>query len=199
MNKEEFLRELEAQLAVLPKSITEESLAFYSEMIDDRIEEGAGEEEAISEIGPVDQIVARIIEDTPVTKLVKEKVKSKGKMKAWEIVFLALGSPIWISLLIALFAIVLSVYIVLWSLIISIWAVEVSFWAGALLGVILGAAYFIFGEITNGLILISGFCICLGLSLFLFYGCKGATKGVLLLTKKILLGIKRLFCNRGDR
>ena len=40
MNKTEFLNELEARLKGLPKEDVEERLEFYSEAIDDRVEEG---------------------------------------------------------------------------------------------------------------------------------------------------------------
>ncbi len=42
-------------------------------MIDDRVEEGLTEEEAISEIGTVNEILSQIIEEIPLSKLVKEK------------------------------------------------------------------------------------------------------------------------------
>ena len=58
-----------------------------------------------------------------------------GDPRRWLIVLLALGSPIWLSLLIAAAAVVLSLYIVLWSLILSLWAVELSLAVAALAGV----------------------------------------------------------------
>ena len=48
MNKQEFLSQLRKGLAGLPQNDIEERLAFYGEMIDDRIEEGLSEEEAVS-------------------------------------------------------------------------------------------------------------------------------------------------------
>ena len=67
-------------------------------MIDDRMEDGISEEEAVEGIGTVDQIYEQIMSDMPLVKLVKEKVKPKRKLKAWEIVLLTLGSPVWIPL-----------------------------------------------------------------------------------------------------
>ena len=46
MNKDLFMNELMARLSGLPQADIEERLAFYSEMIDDRIEDGMTEEEA---------------------------------------------------------------------------------------------------------------------------------------------------------
>ena len=105
MSKQEFLAELKAGLNGLPQEDIEERLTFYSEMIDDRMEEGLTEEEAVLAIGTVNEVITQILTDTPLSKLVKERVKPKRTLKAWEIVLLALGAPIWLSLLIAVLAV----------------------------------------------------------------------------------------------
>ena len=196
MNKQEFLDCLRKGLSGLPQEDIEERLTFYSEMIDDRIEEGLSESEAVSAIGTVDTIITQIIADTPLTKLVKEKAKPKRTLKAWEIILLVLGSPIWLSLLIAAFAIILAAYIVVWSVVITLWSIEASFVA-CLLGGIVSAVVFAFqGNGLTGLAMLSAGIICAGLFIFMFYGCKAATKGILLLTKKMALGIKTLFVGK---
>ena len=57
MTKLEFLSALGKGLSGLPQDEVEERLNFYSEMIDDRMEEGLPEEEAVAQIGAVDEIV----------------------------------------------------------------------------------------------------------------------------------------------
>ena len=57
MNKQEFVERLRKGLSGLPQDDIEERLTFYSEMIDDRMEEGLSEEEAVGEIGSVDDAV----------------------------------------------------------------------------------------------------------------------------------------------
>ncbi len=198
MNKQEFIAKLQVKLHGLPKQDVEDRLNFYSEMIDDRIEEGRTEEEAVSEIGSVDEIAAQIVADIPLAKLAKEKIKPKRKLRAWEIVLLVLGSPIWLSLAVAAFAVVLSLYAVLWSLIISIWAVFGALVACALGSVIACTALAIGGNVLTGIAMIGAGIVCAGLSIFLFFGCKAATKGTLLLTKKIALGIKKCFVKKED-
>ena len=47
MSKQEFLAQLRKGLSGLPKEDLEERLTFYSEMIDDRIDDGMAEEEAV--------------------------------------------------------------------------------------------------------------------------------------------------------
>ena len=56
MNKEEFLNALRSALAGLPQEDIEERLAFYSESIDDRVEDGLTEEEAVEAIGTVAEV-----------------------------------------------------------------------------------------------------------------------------------------------
>lgn len=194
MNKQEFLMQLRKRLSGLPENDIEERLTFYSEMIDDRIEEGLSEEDAVSEVGSVDAIVSEI----SLTKNVKKEVKPRKRFKAWEIVLLVLGSPVWFSLLIAAFSVILSLCIVLWSVIISLWAVFGSFVGCAIGGIAAGTQFALGGNDLTGIAVIGAGVVCAGLSIFLFFGCKAATKGTLLLTKKIALGIKNGFIKKEE-
>lgn len=196
MNKQEFLAELRKGLSGLPQGDIEERLSFYSEMIDDRMEEGLSESEAVAAIGSVSEVVAQILEEIPLTKLVKEKVKPSRTLKAWEIVLLVLGSPIWLSLLIAAFVVILAVYIVMWSVIVSIWAIEISLAACALGGAVAAAILAFQRYGLTGIAMLGAGCVCAGLSVFLFFGCKASTKGILILTKKVALGIKSQFVGK---
>ena len=199
MRKQDFLHALKKRLSGLPRADIEERLAFYGEMIDDRIEEGLTEEEAVADIGSVEDIVSQIISDTPLAKIAKERIKPKRALRIWESVLLVLGSPIWLSLCIAAFAVLLSAYVVLWSVLISVWAVFVSLAAGGVGGVAAGAFLLFSGQGLSGFAMMGAGILCAGLAIFLFFGCKGATKGVALLTKKLTLGIKMCFINKEDR
>ena len=198
MTKIQFLMSLHSKLMGLPQDEVEERLSFYSEMIEDRMEEGLSEDEAVSAIGTVDKIVEEIISEIPLSKIAKEKIKPKRRMKAWEVVLLILGSPLWISLILAAFAVVLAVYASLWTLIASIWAVFASVVACALGGVTVGMAWALGVNAFPGIATCSAGLVCAGLSIFLFFGCREATKGTLLLTKKIAIGIKRCFMRREE-
>lgn len=63
MTKSEFLHRLREGLSGLPQSDVDERLMFYSEMIEDRIEEGMSEEEAVAGIGNIDDIISEIAGD----------------------------------------------------------------------------------------------------------------------------------------
>lgn len=198
MRKEAFLAMLRKGLAGLPQDDVEERLSFYSEVIDDRMEEGLSEEEAVSAVGSVPEIVAQVVAETPLAKIAKERMKPKRRIKAWEIVLLVLGSPVWISLLIAAFAVVFSLYLVLWSVIVSLWAVFASFAACSIGGVVAGVVFVIGGSGLTGIAMLAAGVVCAGLSVFMFYGCRVVTKGILILTKKFAIWIKSRFIKKEE-
>ena len=76
MNKQEFLGALRSRLSGLPSQEVDERLNFYSEMIDDRIEEGISEEDAIAQIGTVDGVATQIVADIPLSKIGCDKCSS---------------------------------------------------------------------------------------------------------------------------
>ena len=191
MCKQEFLDQLRARLGGLPYRDVEERLNFYGEMIDDRMEEGRSEDEAVSDIGSVEEIAAQIVSEIPLAKIATQRLKPRRHLRAWEIVLLILGSPIWFSLGVAAFAVLLALYAVLWSLIISVWAVFVSLAACGFGGMVAGGAFAFGGQTHAGVAVIGAGLVCVGLAIFAFFGCKAATRGTVSLTKDIVLGIKR--------
>lgn len=198
MGKREFLDELRKGLSGLPRDDMEERLTFYSEMIDDRMEDGLTEDEAVAGIGAVSEVVSQIMAEIPLSKLVKERVRPKRAPRAWEIVLLVLGSPVWLPLLIAALAVILAVYVVIWSVAVALWAVEASLAGASLGGVISAAASSLRGGVLPGLALLGVGLLCAGASIFLFFGCKETTKGIFLLTKKLILGIKSLLLGKEE-
>ena len=198
MTKQEFLSQLEQALSGLPKEDIAERLEFYSEMIDDRIEEGLPEAEAVAQIGSVEDIAGQTIADTPLTKLVAQRVKSKRTLNVWEIVLLILGAPLWLSLLAAALSVVISLYAAMWSVVISLWAVEASLWGVAVGAIISGTAVLFLGNSASGIAMLSASLFCAGLSVFLFFGCSAATKGIAIATKKSVLWLKSLFIRKED-
>lgn len=198
MNKQEFIAALRAELRGLPTQDVEDRVDFYIEMIDDRMEDGLSEEEAVFAVGSVEAIASQIIADIPLSKIAKESLRSKHRLKTWEILLLALGSPIWLALAIAAFAVILSLYVSLWSVIVSLWAAFVSLVACAFGGVVAGIYFITTAKALVGIASIGTGIIVAGLSVFMFFGCKAATKGILLLTKRIALGIKKCFVKKED-
>lgn len=199
MIKQEFLAQLRKGLSGLPEADIEERLTFYSEMIDDRMEDGIPEETAVSEIGSVDDIVSQIIADIPLGRLAKEIIKPKKKLKTWEIVLLTLGSPLWLAILLAVFAVILSVYIVLWAVIIVLWSAFAAIAACGLAGIAAGAYFAVSDNVLTGIAVIAAGIACAGLSVFMFFGCKAATKGILNVTEKLAVRIKNCLIDKEEK
>lgn len=176
MNKQEFLKKLRKQLSHLPKKELDERLNFYSEMIEDHMEEGLSEEDAVSAVGSVEEIVMQAAADTP---------KTNRKMGAGTLLLLILGSPIWLSLGIAAFAVMFSLYVSLWSVVISLWAVFAMFAACSVVGALACVIFTAGGNGASGIAVFAAGLVCAGLSILLFYGCRAAAKGTLTLTKKL--------------
>lgn len=180
----------------LPKDEVEASLAFYSEMIDDRVEEGLSEEDAVLRMGDLDTIVSQIIDEISIVKIAKERVTPKRKLSKKEIAIIASSSPIWGSLVAAGIAIVIAVYATIWSVLISLWAVFVSIAACGLGTIAGGIVISTVHSTATGLALISvGIFLC-GLAIFAFFGCKAASKATCFVTHKLTMGIKNMFVRK---
>ena len=183
MNKEQFLNALREKLSGLSPEDLAERLAFYSEAIDDRLEDGLTEEEAVAQLGAIEDIIKKIPGDVPTVVTVKEK----RRVNPLVIVLLILGSPLWISLLLAAFCVVISLYAMVWSVVAMLWAVDLSVAAisvGCLAG---GVLLFARGNVAGGFVAIACTLFCAGVSILGFYGCLYTTKGTAWLTKKSIL------------
>lgn len=198
MKKQEFLDILKKRLSHLPKQELAERLVFYSEMLDDRMEEGLSEEEAVASIGSLDEIVSQTLTDIPSIK------RPKKEWKTWKTVLLAIGSPLWFvlgvaglavvfSLAVAGFAVIFSIYVVMWAVIVCLWAVFGALAGCALAGVVSAIFLICTGSALTGVAMLAAGLVCCGLSVFFFYGCKVAGKGAVWLTKKMPSWIKNCF------
>ena len=196
MKKHEFLTELKKYLSGLPETEIKESLDYYAEIIDDRMEDGDDEEKIIADLGTPHEIAGKIrgekgqtLENTPVETV-------KKKLSAGVIVLLALGSPIWLSLLIAAIAVLISAYAVMWSVMVSLWSAVVVLGAGGLAGLLLLPKYLILGEVGAGVAILGAGILLGGLAIFAFLGCLYATRGMAIASKYIFLWSISLFGGR---
>ncbi len=164
MHKAEFMRELGWRLAALPMPELKKSLEYYSEIIDDRVEDGMSEEEAVRALGDMDEIAREALRDFvpgqpqadpeppvrpehPQREQAEKEAPSRKKRRFWKPLLIALGSPFWIPLLMAGICIVLALYVCLWAAALSLfvcgWAAVLSFaavdiacLAGGVMGVV---------------------------------------------------------------
>lgn len=190
MHKDAFLSALRARLSGLPKEDVEKSVAYYSESIDDRMEDGLTETEAVAAVGTIEEIATQILTETGTPK-----AKPSRKWKAWEIVLLVLGSPVWLPLVAAAVIVGLAVYMVLWAVVASAYAVVLSLTLGAVAGIFGGLACLFSGGVIQCVLYLGMGLICGGAGVLLLLGMNCVTKGVLYLSKKLW---RSVFRGKGD-
>lgn len=198
MNRTEFLEKLEKKLSAVPQEERKKSIDFYGEIIDERIEEGQSEEDAVASLGDISEIAGEIAYSVPLPALIRERVKPDHKPSGWEIALLILGFPLWFPLLIAAGCIILAVYCVIWSISLAADAVAIGICAGSL-----GAfGAFVFSFFAGGLsiwqkvmYLGCGFLLA-GLGLLLVLFAVKVTKWIIILTAKFGKLIKSVFIRR---
>ena len=195
MNKNEFLDELRRRLDRLPNGDIARSLDYYTEMIDDRMEDGLLEEEAVAAVGTPSEVAAAILQEMPLIKLVKARKTPQTKRPVWVTVLLILGSPLWLSLVIAAFAVVLSIAVTVWSVLFALWVSAVAFCLCAPLGLLYLPVYAALGSFGTGVFLLGAGLFLSGVGLFLLCGCKKGTglllrghRGLFRLCKCLLIG-----------
>ena len=193
MNKAEFLAALQAKLSGLSEEDLRGSLDFYSEMIDDRMEAGMTELEAVADIGSVEQAAEQILSEIPLQKLIRNKVEKRRRLETWEIILLVLGAPLWIPLLIAAAAVVFSVFVALLAVVFSILAVVLALGVSAVAVLVGGVVLFFSKSFFPALMLLGAAVAIAGLCLLFYPVFKYAGKGVAVLLKKALMYIKHLF------
>ncbi len=159
MNKAQFLGEIKRRLRHLSEDDIKPSLDYYEEMIDDYIENGMSPEEAVAEMGTVDEAVAHIL-----SEMSGEELKDRRPLCAREIVILVFASPF-----ILIFAsVALTLIISVWAVILSLYAADLSFAVAAIAGAVVGGASVIAGKALEAVASFGTALVFLGLSILLF-------------------------------
>ena len=195
MDKYDFLLALEARLEGLPEADRQASLDFYSEMLDDLVEGGMTEREAVATLGSPEAISEEILLEMPLPKLVKAKMK-KRRLSGLEITLLAVGFPIWLPIGIALLAVVFAIYISLWAVVVSLYAANVAMAACAPTGILAAVVLFASGKPAAALLFLGAGLALAGLSILWFLLCNLTAKGMWKLGKLTLRGIKACFIRK---
>ena len=198
MSRDAFIGELRHRMAGLPQEIVDRTVEYYSELVADSVEDGLSEEEAVSRLGSIDEIVANVVKDTPLTQIVQTRVqekKAKG-VSAWVIVLLVLGAPVWLPLLIAGLVVILALFIALWAVVIALWAAVAAVILTGIAAMAGGVIELVRMHLAQGLVLLGGGLVCLGLCALLYLLMKLITVGTVKLCKWIWTGIKSLFVGR---
>ena len=186
VNKMQFLRAVREKTVHLPLSEVNRLLEYFNEMIDEAMEEGLSEEEAVDRLGTWEEICAQIEEfrtsEPVLTEPIKEdfteepqnpipdkKPKKRVSLPVWAIVLLILTSPVWgaivLSLGIAVFAVVASLVVIVGALVISLFAIVVALAAVGVVGIPAGVVLLATSGIAPFLLTLGGGLVCVGLAI----------------------------------
>lgn len=199
MNKAEFLAEIRRKIQGLPQSDIEKFLDYYTEMIDDYTEDGHTEEEAIRELGSVEQIVEQILKETPLPRLVQEKVRPTRALRAGEIILLLLGSPLWVPMVLAVLALFFGAYVLLWAAVAVLYAIDLSAFACGAAGVFSILPFALSGNLLQGIFLLGVGLIGIGVGLLFLFVCNKVAVLILRSSKWLLLRVKHAFVGKGEQ
>ena len=144
MNKTQFCALLGDKLKpyLSPKEMYK-TLNFFEEMIDDRIDEGLSEEEAVLQLGDINIIVDQILDEHNIekkqTKLIWRFIPQKIPSELGFIIGVLLF-PVWITI----FALGASLFIVILSIIFSIVLTIIAIFIGGILLILKSPFYLIY-------------------------------------------------------
>ena len=139
MTKDEYLSELRVGLAAFSKDEVDRAVSFYEEMVDDRVEAGVSEEEAVGSLEPPAEAAARIISEMPAVPRAAARLRSPKTPRSWFVAFVVaavIGSPVWIPLTLGVIIAVIGCFIGLFGLLVAVWAIAASMLLGAPIGLL---------------------------------------------------------------
>ncbi len=190
MDKELYLDRLRASLRSLPEAEAEATAEYYAELIEDRMEEGLSEAEAVAGLPAPEDAAQEILLDQPLARIVAARVKPKRRLGAWGIVLLVLGSPVWLPLLLTLGILVLTAYLLVWVVALVLWTVDLS----AAVGAVGGLAGMLGGILQRNmyaeLFAVGAALVCAGLAILFFFASLWSTKACARLGKALLRSLK---------
>ena len=192
MNRKAFLRELKGRIAALPEAERDQKLAYYAEMIDDRVEAGMAEEEAVAALGTMEEIAAEALQGAP-------QMRASGRRPgAWSLLIGALGSPLWVPLVAAGLLLALVGYGLLWVLAAVLYICAAAFAVGGL-GALAGmAAALIRANFLQGGLYLGTACLLAGGAILLTLAANAAAVGCVRLGSRGVHRIKVMFRRKGQ-
>lgn len=124
VTKDKFLNKLAESICKLPGSEIDKTLTYYSEIIDDLVESGLSEEEAVQKVGDIQDITSKILEEN------RYELKSKSKLdkflgfifrafnSKWRLPIFAIlvfGFPIWAWVVIPIMVFIILIFVCIFA------------------------------------------------------------------------------------
>ncbi|HIY82410.1 DUF1700 domain-containing protein [Rubneribacter sp.] len=190
-SKQAYLEALRRELASLPAAEADKSVAFIEEMIDDRMEDGATEAEAVAALGSPAEVARSIAAELPPIPGAVAKLKTGSRAANW--VLAVVLSPLWVPLAAAAALTAASVYLTIWALALSVWLLAIGLLLGGPLGLGTLAYCWIIGMPVVGLWQLGGGLLCFGLGVFCLFGAMRASAWLVRASHRYAAMVKSLF------
>lgn len=202
MNKAEFLHTLDQRLTSLAESDRTRSVNYFAEIIDDRVEEGMSEEEAVAELESIDDIVERILsekEDAEGEQAAQVSQKAR-RFPLWlTILLLVLGSPVWVPLFLTVISVTATLYICLWMVLSCLYLSAVFLVIGGIAGFLVVVPTVVSYGVPSAVFLAGAAFGCIGMGILLFFPATWFAKWVVKLTKWCVLKLGEMFTAKGGK
>ncbi|MDR1002849.1 MAG: DUF1700 domain-containing protein [Oscillospiraceae bacterium] len=191
MTKSEFLLKLQSSIKDIPDY--EKALAYYSEMLDDRMEDGMSEEEAVTSLGSIEAIRGKLIDETALQTIIRSR--SSVPLTATAIVLIILGFPLWFPLVLTALILLFTLFITVMLLIMTAFLILFSF---ALSGVVMviTSPFMIAANPLAALFSFGAGLASVGIAMLLLYPAIYFAKGLWSLVKLAGRAIKSIFVKR---
>jgi len=193
VNKTEFLNALKNKISTLPQYEIDKFINYYSEILDDKIEDGMTEEEAVAGLEDVTKIAEKIMYEMPLPVLIKSRFNIDQTVIT--VLIIVFGFPIWFPLLMASLGILFGIYMAILGVIIACYAVVFGLGVGGIASTVASIYAFTLSP-TTGLVALGGGLICIALSIFAVFPAMTVTKAMCKLTAWIGRQIKSIFIKK---
>lgn len=185
--RNEFFTQLGQELYSLPHEDRQRFLAYYVEILEDYLENGSTEQEALEKMGSPQAIAREIQEETQASQekeVPPSQPSQRTKFSAMRIVALV-TLPFWGTLLLCAATFLLCLIIVIWCLPLITGALALS---GVLIGIVslIGAPLLLSGSTAVGVIQLGLGIAMLGLALLMGVAAVQSARGCAALTKRLV-------------
>lgn len=193
MNKEMFTKELKKGLKGLPGEEKRKQLSYYSELIDDMVEDGMTEAEAVARLGDVKDICENILKEFSIRISPEKTNKPSTAWKVIWIILIVLGSPVWLSFLLSVFAVVLAIYVCFWAVVISLFAVAFALAVSSLAMIVFLIFKLIVSNVATAVLALAAAFLLAGLAVLIGLAAYWTAVGAVLTASAIVKAVKSVF------
>lgn len=166
MNKQEFMQLLEQQIRLLPLSERNRLINYYNEALEDRMEEGMSEEDAVASLDGLDELSLNLFDEIDVVS--EKKTETARSMPApikWFLLFIT--SPVWL-----LIPFIHALLMMVWGLLLIILLVLcVCFVIAAVCGVFM-LPRVLMRNLPSAIVLLGTIVLSVGLAPWCWFGYK---------------------------